>query len=136
MKVALALSPDGVRWSDEQLAEVDTGAALTIVYPWDEMTATAWGLSTDHLLTVGPAAGDELVAYGNHMHVRLFSGSDMLELETPVYFLSGCHVPLIGLELIAQYFDLQAIDGGDWEMTLREDRRSVVLPIRDDQTSA
>lgn len=134
MRVALALSRDGVHWSDEQLAEVDTAAALTVLYPWEDKAAMAWGLSTDHLLTLGPAAGADLVAYANQMHVRLFSGADTLELETPVYFLPGCHAPLIGLELLTTYFDIRATAGGDWELTPREDRRGMVLPIRDDQT--
>ncbi len=134
LRVALALSRDGVNWSDEQLAEIDTAASLTVLYPWEDSAAIAWALSTDHLLTFGPAAGSDVAAYGNQMHVRLFSGPDTLELETPVYFLPGCHTPLIGPELLTTYFDIHALAGGDWELTPREDRRALVLVMRDDQT--
>lgn len=129
----MAISPDGEDWTETLLAELDTAAALPLMYPYPSPEqAEVWNLSEEHLLTLDPAAGARVSGFGNLMYVRLFEGAHTVVLRVPVYFVPKAKVALVGLELISTYFEVHAAPGGDWELTLRPDHQKHEIPVRAD----
>jgi hypothetical protein len=131
--VPVAVSADSESWTETLLAELDTAAAVPLMYPYPSPEqAEAWNLSEEHVLTLDPAAGAQVKGFGNLMYVRLFEGANTIVLRVPVYFVPKAKVALVGLELISAYFEVHALPGGDWELTLRPDYQKQQIALRAD----